>query len=289
VSPKEIEYYYNLESQNFTAGPESDDFWIWLNTDGMVKYPAIKDLLAPFPFKDLMTIVSGISDHIEFARSGSSIYKSLSLRLKEQGYRWEDFRRILDFACGCGRLTRLLMKYADDHEIIGSDINQRHIDWMRQNLLFARFFKNESLPPTRFEARYFDLILCVSLLSHLNESHHLRWLDEFQRITRENGIIILTVHGVHSYNVCRERPDIRQRMGVSASQLDEAWLRMNEGRFYFIPQNNSYIDRESYGFTFISHAYIRNVWSTKFDVCEVMDGAIEDWQDAVVLRRKREV
>src|SRR5207249_11300488 len=134
--------------------------------------------------------------------------------LKEQGYSWENCNRILDFACGCGRVTRLLLKYADRCEIAGSDVNNNHIEWLNGNFPFGKFFVNNFTPPTRFEAKYFDLVFCVSLFSHLNESNQFQWLNELLRITRAGGLIIITTHGQRSLEVLNMRSDIRETIGI---------------------------------------------------------------------------
>src|SRR5436309_7356329 len=132
ISPPIIEHFCSTEAteQNLFKHEESDEFWIWLNSEGLVRYPSLRKILAPFPPRDQMNMVSGITDEGEFARSGSSIFKALTIILKEQGYSWENCNRILDFACGCGRVTRLLLKYADRCEIAGSDVNHNHIEWL---------------------------------------------------------------------------------------------------------------------------------------------------------------
>jgi len=268
----------------FPGGSDSNEFWIWLNTEGIERFSEVKDALAPFPHSDLMQIVSGMTSEIEFARSGSKIFRCLTEVLQLYGCSWNNFSRILDFACGCGRVSRLLQKYADQCEIVGSDINQDHISWLNDHLGFGKFYKNGSVPPSPFDSGHFDLVFCISLFSHLNESAHLLWLEELRRITQRDKILVLTTHGQRALEVLNLRPDICSKIGLSELQLNEAREKMSSDSYAFIRQEDSYIDKDSYGFTFIPTAYVRRVWSRYFTVLGVEHGAIENWQDAVVLR-----
>jgi hypothetical protein len=44
------------------------------------------------------------------------------------------------------------------------------------------------------------------------------------------------------------------------------------------------LDREEYGITFLTEDYVRREWTKHFDVIRYREAALEDWQDAVVLR-----
>lgn len=282
----DIERLFHSEGmiKDFPGDRDSDEFWIWLNTEGLEKYPELRKYLAPFPKPDLMKLVSGMTSEMEFARSGARIYACLTHVLRKHGHSWGDFSRILDFACGCGRVSRLLLKHAHQCEIVGSDINGEHISWLDNTLGFGKFFKNGSIPPTPFESEHFDLVFCVSLFSHLNEPAQMLWLEEVRRITKKNGTVVLTTHGQRALDVLSVRPDTRSSIGLSELQLSEARDKMISGSFAFVAQEDSYIDKKSYGFTFIPADYVRSVWPRFFTILGIENGAIENWQDAIILR-----
>lgn len=279
---------YNAEpdAKSRFGDSASEEFWIWLNGDGLKKYPELREMLATFPDKVLMNTVAGLEDEIEFGISGASIYRSLTTIVAEQGHSWKDYSRILDFACGCGRVTRLFLKHYRECEIFGSDINKQHIDWLRKNLPIGTFTQNRSVPPTGYQSSFFNLVYCISLFSHLSEERQLLWLKELARITLNGGLVILTVHGSHAYRVLTDRPDIRQRNGITEQQLSMVRSKMNAGAFAFITQDDSYIDADTYGFTFIPTEYIHRVWSSFFEIVCIKERVIDDWQDAIILRPK---
>jgi len=286
LTKEKIEQYYLLENQVSvqTDSAFSEEFWIWLNSFGIKKYPELKKLLAPLPNEELRVIVSGIADENEFAQSGSNIYRALTEIIRKNGSSWNQYKRILDFACGCGRVLRLLSKHSATCDIYGCDVNEKHIKWLSKEFSFGTYIKNFSLPPLQFDSGYFNLIYSISLFSHLNEEYQLLWLRELARISAKGSLLILTVHGKHAYSVLQERPDIRERIGLSVNQLDEARLKISSGNFAFIRQEDSYIDRDTYGFTFIPKIYVEKVWTKYFKLIDIEERAIDDWQDAVVLQ-----
>ena len=288
ISSENIRYYYDLEFTSGLSGmgSDSEEFWIWLNTDGLQKYPELKNLLSPFPDEELRVIVSGMTDTLDFARSGAKLYSMLTEILKSRGLEWQGIGKVLDFACGCGRVARLLLKHSHRISVFGSDINDKHIGWLNNKLGFGSFVTNQALPPVPFQGASFDLIYCVSLFSHLNEETQLLWLEELARICKKTGLAILTTHGSHAYTVLKQRDDIRERMGISKTQLEQAGEKMRQDGFAFLRQDDSYLDKDSYGFTFISRAYIEKVWTRFYHLVEVKEGAVDDWQDAVVLLPK---
>jgi hypothetical protein len=57
--------------------------------------------------------------------------------------------------------------------------------------------------------------------------------------------------------------------------------------FCFLCQHGSLTSRRyKYGVTFISEAYIARNWSRYFELQDIVRGAIHDFQDIVVLRRR---
>ena len=54
------------------------------------------------------------------------------------------------------------------------------------------------------ESQYVDIIYGISVLTHLSESNYYSWFNELIRITKPNGLILLTTHGVASLIKLRE-------------------------------------------------------------------------------------
>lgn len=104
--------------------------------------------------------------------------------------------RILDWGCGPGRIVRHLPQLLPSAEIYGTDYNSRYIKWGQENLPQIRFSRNTILPPLGFENSFFDLIIGISIFTHLSQINHSLWIDELYRVIRPGGILFITTQGL---------------------------------------------------------------------------------------------
>jgi SAM-dependent methyltransferase len=142
-----------------------------------------------------MWLVSGSVDPDTFIDSGKYQFDTLLVPLlRRNNVEINNLHAVLDFGCGCGRLTRWF--HTCTKPIIwGVDCNKRLVRWCQKNLRFAEFSINRLTPPLDFENETFDFILIRSVFTHLSEITMKEWLKEFHRIIAPNGIILFTVHG----------------------------------------------------------------------------------------------
>jgi SAM-dependent methyltransferase len=193
----------------------------------------------------------------------------------------DDFERVLDFGCGCGRLLRHLGQVADRVQIHGADIDSEMIEWLRANVPFARFDVTAPEPPLPYPDKYFDLIISHSVFTHLDEGLQDVWLAELQRVTRPDGILLLSVNGQSGWRRTRED-------AVRAGQDVDPWEAELESRgILFIPAD-AFVGSthpEFYHSTIHAPWYIFGHWSQYFEIDAYLpDGA---WAlDLIVLRRR---
>ena len=142
----------------------------------------------PLPPRRLMVRVAGTADADWFLRSGRAGYHAIGAHVD-----LAQTRDVLDFGCGCGRVTR----YFKDHagSVSGSDVNGEAVSWCRDNLPFARFEANGLAPPLAFGDGSFDLVYALSVFTHLTEDLQLAWRDELRRVLRPGGRLLITTHG----------------------------------------------------------------------------------------------
>lgn len=192
-----------------------------------------------------------------------------------------DFDRLLDFGCGCGRLIRHLGPIADRVEIHGTDIDAEMIEWLRANVPFGRFELAPHEPPSPYPDHHFDLVVGHSVFTHLDERFQDLWLAELQRITRPDGVLMLTVEGESTWARTRHA-------SVSAGEDVGRWQRELEARGILFIENDGWVGSTHPGFyhsTIHAPWYVFEHWSEFFDVeAYLPDGS---WsQDLVVLRRR---
>ncbi len=134
-----------------------------------------------------------------FLDSGRRISLDVQAALAAIGRPFAGFGSVLDFGCGCGRTLIWLAREHPGQALYGTDVDAPAIGWCRRNLALAGFAVNPPLPPTLYADGMFDLVLAISVFTHLDEEPQLLWLGELRRILRPGGVLLVSLHGAHSW------------------------------------------------------------------------------------------
>jgi SAM-dependent methyltransferase len=205
-----------------------------------------------------------------FLKVGKRCSEDIEAALEKVGKGFDSFQNVLDFGCGCGRTLIWFADQAHSSRLHGTDVDAEAISWCRDNLDFAEFGVNDPLPPLNYPSETFDFIYAISVFTHLDEDYQFRWLDELKRVTRPGGIVLLTVHGPHSWkNLPREDvTDIEER------------------GFKFIASNTMKgIFPEWYQNAYHTKEYVLDRYSGYFHVLEYVPRGMSHRQDVVVLQK----
>lgn len=139
------------------------------------------------PPRRLMVRVAGTADADWFLRSGRAGYDAIAAHVALGGV-----QSVLDFGCGCGRVTRYFHDF--DGDVAGSDLSEAAIEWCRSHLR-GRFEVNRLEPPLPFADGSFDLVYALSVFTHLTAELQLAWRDELRRVLSPQGRLLITTHG----------------------------------------------------------------------------------------------
>jgi SAM-dependent methyltransferase len=142
----------------------------------------------------LIVRVAGTPDAAWFLESGRLAARAIRAALARAGRPVEELEAMLDFGCGCGRVTRRWASL-NGTAVHGSDRSEDAVEWCRRNLPFARFEQNGLAPPLAFDDAAFDLAYGLSVFTHLPEELQVGWLHELSRVLRPGGRLLLTTHG----------------------------------------------------------------------------------------------
>ena len=228
--------------------------------------------------------IEGIEGNREaFDIGGLTHLRYFERALASQGRAFEDFDRLLDFGCGCGRFVRHFGSVSDRVEVHGTDIDAEMIEWLRQNVPFGQYEVAPHAPPLPYPDHHFDLVINHSVFTHLDEHHQNLWLAELQRITKPGALLLLTIEGQSSWNRTCEA-------SVRVGEDPERWRAELETRGMVFIGDDHFVGSTHPDFYHSAvHApwYVFEHWTTFFDLAGYLpDGSIS--QDLVIMRRRED-
>ncbi len=221
----------------------------------------------PLPSRRLRVRVAGTADPAWFIESGRATALALVEAWSRQRLVLDGGARMLDFGCGCGRVTRHLVSLVAA-KVHGCDPDTEAVRWCARHLGGAHFATQPAAPPLAYADRSFDAICAISIFTHLPENDQHVWLAELYRVLAPAGVLILTTHG--------ER--YRGRLVASEREAFDA------GRLV--------VRRPAAAGTnlctaFHAERYVREVLARSFELVELLPGGaagVPD-QDLIVLQR----
>ncbi|MEO7168572.1 MAG: methyltransferase domain-containing protein [Chthoniobacterales bacterium] len=222
----------------------------------------------PVPPESLRLRVHGAREEATFLFVGDAIASRIKEILVEEGRSFEAPARILDFGCGCGRTLRFFGDRIENRELFATDIDEEAIAWCKNNLSsLASFACNGHEPPLEYESEAFDLIIAISVFTHLPERLEQAWLAELRRVAKPGALLVLSIHGEKLFrNVPSESQEELRRHGFCFA---------NCGLTAGLP--------DFYQTSFHSEAYVQQYWSRLFQIRRIADLGLQD----VVVCEKR--
>ncbi|MBI5929663.1 MAG: methyltransferase domain-containing protein [Chloroflexi bacterium] len=248
--------------------------------DTYFHYKHRAEKMLPLPPVTLRHRVSGVDDIGYFHYTGLSSHDDFQKALNLAGYEMSQFRSILDFGAGCGRIMRWMKQYSPPAELYGTDIDIPAIRWSQKKLTFATFDINQPLPPLVYPANQFDYIYSHSVFTHLDDTYQDAWLAELNRVTKPGAILTLTVHGKHAFDhYISNAPDV--------PIIHEQHQHYQQKGFLFVSQDSwQGIFPAFYRTMFHQESYVRQHWSDYFEVLNYIDQGMLNYQAIVVLRKR---
>ena len=171
--------------------------------------------------------------------------------LRDHGFPLADATSVLEFACGWGRVTRHLVHLLDRSRLTVSDVDAAAVRFVC-NKLDVRGFSSAIDPrDVRHRARY-DVILIVSLFSHLPLADWGPWLGRLGELLEPGGALVFSTHGMHAF-------------GVDVSDAErEAFEEVAEGFFYrTVNETRGRLSTDHYGLTYVAESRVRDLVGRK--------------------------
>ena len=280
IKPEGIETEYLLETRRRMAvadGPRptlhglfadiDDSYLMWLLTEGREALPELAKILPDLPTIDEQTAFTGRHGPLAFEQAVAAyrvfkdIAASLGLDLVGGSY------RAIDFGCGWGRITQVMLRDISPENLIGLDVWDKAVEICRRTRLPCEVREIEPWPPVDISSDSIDLIVAYSVFSHLSEENHWAWMKEFHRILKPGGVVAVTsrprsfIEYVATLRSQSNVPSFAGGASVVFQNTDEALGRYDSGEYCFDNAGRGGGPLvEFYGETCIPEEYIERKW-----------------------------
>lgn len=214
----------------------------------------------PAPPPHLMLRVTGNDDPLVVKGAGARCAKEL-LETLARHRPLDSVHRILDWGCGCARVTmHLIDAFAPwtGAVVEGCDLDAEAVAWANENVRKGAFTVAGPHPPLPWPDATFDAVVACSVFTHLTRDAQAEWLTEMQRVIAPGGLLLASI-----FSNGEEFADV-----VRDGALD------------------GIAPADYYRFTVQSRAHTTGMWSRWFDVAEFVEHGLEGVQHLVVLRRR---
>ncbi len=221
----------------------------------LVNHPAVKDPV------------------IEYYLSGEVMMSSLERILRDMGTGFDQIRSFLDFACGYGRFERFLVTRCGIEKITVSDIDRNAVDFCRKVFKVNGFYSVGN-PLALNHSRKYDVILVASLFSHLYLPLWEDWFRKLYSMLEEGGLLILSTHGVHCYNLVDS--ETKKRIEV-----------IRDGFYYLRQSETKRLPINEYGTTYVDRKFVEN-FALKNNLGKIMafyPKELWSYQDVYVIKK----
>ncbi len=230
------------------------------------------DAVVPTPPQELTEKVGASGIPRLFRLEGLRLFGDIMEPIRRHG-RHRSLRHLLDWGCGCGRVTAHFLLEPDIAEVFGCDLNPEAIRWCSEHLYPGKFSCIESWPPTPYEDETFDVVVGVSVFTHLARDVQKTWLVEMRRIIVPGGLFLASTHGVFAAQF--------------AFPKDFATI-LRDGIHDKIhsPSLDGVVARGYYRDVYQSREYTIREWSNYLEILEYIPRGMGNHQDLVVMRRR---
>jgi SAM-dependent methyltransferase len=141
--------------------------------------------------------VSGNDDVDAYLTEGYTAFKALRQAFaRHTGRSLTSSGVVLDWGIGCGRFARYFEPHIGPRlGLLGADVDGVNVDWCTQHMPWASVTRVDGDPPMPFESGSIDVVVGISVFTHLRPELEQPWLTELRRILRPGGYALLTTLG----------------------------------------------------------------------------------------------
>jgi len=147
-------------------------------------------------------IISTISKNDEMYEGNQEIYfsigksalKCIDSALSAADKKRDDIKTILDFACGHGRVLRVLRAAFPNCDITACDVNRDGVDFCKKTFNAIPIYSERDIEKLSINSK-FDLIWVGSLFTHIDREDWDKCLKFLSSLLNNQGVLVFTTAG----------------------------------------------------------------------------------------------
>ena len=273
----------------------SDQAWLDILLASL-RVPEIDGVQMPsFPDEQLQREIHGHAGEVSL-HEAHTFFREVKAYAAYAGRPVAPHRTMLDFGCGWGRVLRLFMKDIHPQNLFGADSTSRFLLDARRCNPALTFLPCEKVPPTILAPESLDYVISWSVFSHLDEFYATRWIEEFRRLLKPGGLVLLTTQSRRFIQFCAEMR-VRRASGI---RLEHPWYevcadsfpdesvansRYEAGQFLHSSTDQAPNEAAHYGEAIIPRNYVTKSWGSMFRLIDFVDNAVRLPQALIVLQK----
>lgn len=248
----------------------SDSLWLSL----LLNPKSIE--LPVFPSADIQSRFTGRADFLTLIQA-FEFYDVIRKACSSSSKTIQSMDAILDFGCGWGRITRIFLRDIEPNKIYGCDCTEDAISICRETNKWCNFDLNNSHPPTEYKSSMFDLIYAYSVFSHLSEGSQKAWLEEFHRILKPGGMLVVTTRQRDFIKQLSKLDYFSQFIKADSSYSDTDYIEKalkdyDDGKFVYFGTGGGFeLSGDFYGEAFVSNSYVKKNWVDLFKIIDFVE------------------
>lgn len=280
-----IQVVTNVERAGFVAKIPT----AWAGPDGVLELrvvglrggaPAAKMLVGlhhwkerPFPPGEVMERSAGNRSRALYLAMGVKSCNDF-LRAVEEHMDLGAIGEFLEWGASAGRITRHFVDRLPHARVHGTDIDVEAVQWAAANVDGGIFVSCGFDPPLPYRDGQFDVVVNLSVFTHLRERYQHVWLAELRRVLRPGGLMLASTHGPHAARIRIPDPEMQRRF-LATGFSDE------------IPSHELGIvaSGDYYRATFQTREWTERTFGRYFQLLDYVEGGISNLQDLYVLKK----
>lgn len=196
--------------------------------------------------------------------------------LGDAGFSLRQAESFLEFACGYGRLTRHFVCRMSPSKITVSDIDHEGVDFVKKEFGVNGFY-SVTAADELLHSQTYDVIVVVSLFSHLSPYDWVPWLHRLYEMLNAGGFLFFSTLGMHAYGA------------IGESEREARGFEEKADGFFYSEENETRgrLAGDRYGAAYVTEDYVERVVSSSSAgrLVNFSPAALNNFQDAYVIQR----